>query len=85
MGVAYRRGDGLVVVEGPLVGCERMLGRVDRPNSMAHLGLHAGRTTTGTTVGQAAGPTEERRACRWHKDGSRNAGKRSKRRCPGAA
>lgn len=51
MSFAYKEGDKIVVTEGPLVGHEAMILRVNRRKSLAHLEIHAGRLTIHTTVG----------------------------------
>ena len=56
MSVAYKRGDTIVITDGPLKGREWMVGRVNRANSMAHLELHVGAMTIRTKVGLAILP-----------------------------
>lgn len=59
MSVAYKRGDTIVITDGPLKGREWMVGRVNRANSMAHLELHVGAMTIRTKVGLAILPEEK--------------------------
>ena len=51
MSFGYKRGDKLVVTEGPLVNHEWMVDRVSRSKSLANLELHVGQMAFKTTVG----------------------------------
>ena len=58
MSVAYKEGDRIVSTDGPLVGLEALITRVNRRKSVAHLEIHAGQLTIRTTVGLAVLPGE---------------------------
>ncbi len=47
----YKEGDKVVVTDGPLVGHEAMITRVNRRKRVAHLEIRAGQLTIRTTVG----------------------------------
>ena len=51
MSFGYKEGDKVVVTDGPLVGHEAMITRVNRRKRVAHLEIHAGQLTIHTTVG----------------------------------
>lgn len=51
MSVAYKEGDTVVVTDGPLVGHEAMIERINRRKRVAHLEIHAGQLMIHTTVG----------------------------------
>jgi transcriptional antiterminator NusG len=51
MSYAYKEGEKLVITEGPLMGKEALIVRVNRRKSVAHLEIHAGVITIHTTVG----------------------------------
>lgn len=53
MSVAYKEHDRIVITDGPLVGREAMITRINRRKSVAHLEVHAGQLTIHTTVGLA--------------------------------
>ena len=59
MSVAYKEGDAVVVTDGPLVGQEAMIVRVNRRKRVAHLEIHAGQLTIHTTVGLEVLPKPE--------------------------
>lgn len=59
MSVAYKEGDKIVVTDGPLVGQEAMIVRVNRRKRVAHLEIHAGQLTIHTTVGLEVLPKHE--------------------------
>lgn len=59
MSVAYKRGDTIVITDGPLKGREWMVDKINRANSLAHLELHVGAMTIRTTVGLAVLPEEK--------------------------
>ncbi len=56
---AYKEGDTIVVTEGPLVGLEGMITRVNRRRRVAHVEIHAGQVTIHTTVGLEVLPSTE--------------------------
>lgn len=49
--IAYKEGDSIVVTDGPLVGHEAMITKVNRRKRIAYLEIHAGQMTIHTTVG----------------------------------
>lgn len=57
--VGYRRGDTLVVTNGPLAGHEAMVDRVIRKKCVAVLKVHVGNKTVMTEVGLALLPERE--------------------------
>lgn len=59
MSFAYKEGDVIVVTDGPLVGHEAMITRVNRRKRLAHLEIHAGQVTIHTTVGLEVLPKSE--------------------------
>lgn len=59
MSFGYKEGDKVVVTEGPLVGHEAMIIRVNRRKRVAHLEIHAGQLTIHTTVGLEVLPGNE--------------------------
>lgn len=59
LSVAYKKGDTLVVTEGPLKGNEGMITRVNRRKCLAFLELQVGDKRVVTTVGLAIVPSEE--------------------------
>lgn len=59
MSVAYKEGDAVVVTDGPLVGQEAMIVRVNRRKRVAHLEIHAGQLTIHTTAGLEVLPKPE--------------------------
>jgi transcriptional antiterminator NusG len=56
---AYKKGDTIVVTDGPLVGLEGMITRVNRRRRVAHVEIHAGQVTIHTTVGLEVMPAPE--------------------------
>jgi transcriptional antiterminator NusG len=56
---AYKKGDTIVVTEGPLVGLGGMITRVNRRRRVAHVEIHAGQVTIHTTVGLEVMPAPE--------------------------
>ena len=56
MSVAYKECDKLVIIDGPLVGREAMITRINRRKSVAHLEICVGQLTIHTTVGLAVLP-----------------------------
>ena len=59
MSIAYKELDKVVVTDGPLVGQEAMIVRVNRRKRVAHLEIHAGQLTIHTTVGLEVLPKSE--------------------------
>lgn len=59
MSIAYKEGDMIVITDGPLVGQEALITRVNRRKSVAQLEIHAGQMTIHTTVGLAVLPKAE--------------------------
>lgn len=57
--IAYRKGDSIVVTEGPLKGREGMVTRIIRKKCVAVVEIHAGNKTFTTEVGLAVIPEEE--------------------------
>lgn len=51
MSLAYKRGDTIVVTDGPLVGHEAMITKVNRRKRVAHVEVRAGQMIIHTTVG----------------------------------
>ena len=52
-----KRGDKLIVSEGPLKGREAMITKLDRKNCIAHVELHVGQMTLKTAVGLVVMPS----------------------------
>ena len=59
----YKEGDKVVVIDGPLVGQEAMITRVNRRKRVAHLEIHAGQLTIHTTVGLEVLPRPDEHPC----------------------
>lgn len=59
MSIAHKKGDRVVVAEGPLKGREGMITRVKRRLGLAELEFHVGTVTVRTTVGLAVLPGED--------------------------
>ena len=57
--IAYRKGDTLVITQGPLKGREAMVTRVIRKKCVALVEIHVGNKTITTEVGLAVMPEEE--------------------------
>lgn len=60
MSMAYKVGDKIVVTEGPLVGREGQITRINRSKCLAFLELHVGGKKITTTAGLAIVPESER-------------------------
>ena len=56
MTMAYKKGDKVIITEGPLKNQEAMITKIDRRRNSAHIVIHAGQYTIRTTVGIAVLP-----------------------------